>query len=144
VRIDLTELLQAVDNEADVEITEKVNFPEDELVLSKPVKISAHLVNTGPSIIMFGRAETEVELQCSRCLKTFRQPLVIELDEEFAQRPFSSKTSGEMELKAEDFVYPIEKDNTIDLTELLRQNLLLNLPIKCLCSPDCQGIAKIG
>jgi uncharacterized protein len=140
VKIDLTELLQKVGNEAEVEQEDKVSFPDDDLNLTKPVKIKAHLVNTGTSVLMRGKAETEAELECSRCLKKFKFPLSIELEEEFTKNPFVPKKSKEIELKPEDFVSPIEKDSTIDLTELIRQDLLLALPIKTLCSPDCKGI----
>jgi len=140
VKIDLTELLQKVGDEADVEQEEKVSFPEDNLNLTKPVKINVHLIDTGSSVLMNGTAETEVELECSRCLKKFQYPLAIKLNEEFTRDPFVPKSTKEIELKEEDFAYPIEKDNTIDLTELIRQDLSLALPIKTLCTPDCKGV----
>lgn len=140
MKIDLTELLQKVGDEADVEQEEKVSFPEDNLNLTKPVRITVHLVNTGTSVLMNGTAETVVELECSRCLKKFKYPINIKLDEEFTRDPFVPKSTKEIELKEEDFASPIEKDNTVDLTELIRQDLSLALPIKTLCSPDCKGV----
>ncbi|MBU0671748.1 MAG: DUF177 domain-containing protein [Candidatus Margulisbacteria bacterium] len=140
MRIDLTELLQKVGNETDIEQSEKVSFPEDGLTLTKPVIVNAHLANIGPSVLLLGRAETEAELECSRCLKKFKYPIAIELEEEFSKEPLIPKKSKEIELRNEDFVLPIEEDNTIDLTELIRQDLSLEQPIKTLCSPDCKGI----
>ncbi len=142
MKIDLTELLQKVGNEADIEENSNVSFPEDELTLTQPIKIKLHLVNTGTVVLVKGKAETEAELECSRCLKKFKTPLSIEIDEEFAlamPEP-QHKKSKEVELHKEDFVFPIEANNTIDLTEIIRQNLLLALPMTNLCSPDCQGI----
>ena len=140
MKIDLTELLQKVGNEADLEQTEKLRYPEDDLNLTKPAKIRLHLVNTGASVLVKGQVETEIELECSRCLKTFKLPLELKIDEEFSRDAPQYKRGGEIELKEEDFVYPIEKDNSIDLTEVIRQNLLLAIPIKTLCTPDCKGI----
>ncbi|MFH1683536.1 MAG: YceD family protein [Candidatus Margulisiibacteriota bacterium] len=140
MKIDLTELLHKVGNEVDLEQEEEVTFPEDNLNLTKPVKISVHLVNIDPSVLLYGKAETEVELECSRCLKKYKYPVLIELNEEFTKDPFIPKKSKERELKAEDFASPIEKDNTIDLTEFIRQDLSLEMPIKTLCSEDCKGI----
>jgi uncharacterized protein len=144
VKIDLTELLCKVGNEAEVEQSEKISFPEDDLSLTKPIKIRLHLVNTGTSVLVKGNAETEAELECSRCLKTFKRPLSVKIEEEFLRYRPEYKSGGGIELKEEDFVYPIEKDNTIDLTEVIRQDLLLAIPIKILCSPDCKGIEKKG
>jgi len=144
MKIDLTELLQRVGNEADVEQNDKVSFPEDTLNLTRPIKIVLHLVNTGTSVLVKGKVETEVELTCSRCLKTFKLPLSVKIEEEFSRHIPERKGGKEIELKEKDFVYPIEKDNTIDLTEVIRQDLLLAIPIKTLCSPDCKGIETKG
>jgi hypothetical protein len=48
----------------------------------------------------------------------------------------------EVELKESDFAFLIDEDNSIDLTELVRQNLLTALPIKPLCSSLCEGLAR--
>lgn len=140
MKIDLTELLQKVGNEADIEETEKVSYPEDNLNLTRPVSVNIHLVNTGTSVLVKGKIETEAELECSRCLKTFNLPLSVEIEEEFSKKVPEHRGAEEIELKEEDFVYPIEKDNSIDLSEVIRQNLLLAMPMKTLCQPDCKGI----
>ena len=134
----------AEDGQAGLDQTEKVSFPEDNLNLTKPLKIKLHLVNTGTSVLVKGKAETEVELECSRCLKAFKLPILVKIEEEFSKSTPEHKSGGEIKLKEEDFVYPIKKDNTIDLTEVIRQDLLLAIPIKTLCSPDCKGIETKG
>ena len=90
--------------------------------------------------MLTGEAETIAELECSRCLKNYTVPISIEFEEEFSREPFSPKGKGEIELHNEDFVSPIGDDNMIDLTELIRQEMLLSLPMKTLCSESCQGI----
>jgi uncharacterized protein len=140
MKIDLTELLQKVGNEAALEESEKVSYPEDNLNLTKPVNIKIRLVNTGDSVLVKGKIETEAELECSRCLKAFSLPISLEIDEEFAKKTPEHKRAEELELKEGDFVYPIERDNSINFSEVIRQNLLLALPMKTLCRPDCKGI----
>ena len=141
MRIDLTELLRKVGNEADIRTEETVSFPKEGLTLTRPVKVDVHLVNTGTSVLLSGKLETEAELECSRCLKKFRTPLTAGLEEEYSKNlpPLPAKKGKEVELKEKDFVYPIEKNNTLDLGETIRQNLLLALPIKALCEEKCKG-----
>ncbi|MBN2058175.1 MAG: DUF177 domain-containing protein [Candidatus Saganbacteria bacterium] len=139
MKIDLTELLQKVGNEADLAEEITVSWPEDSLTLTKPIRLDLHLVNTGSSVLLTGRAETEAELECSRCLKKYRVPLAADLEEEFTLDPVR-QGAGETELHAEDFASPIDPDNSIDLAEIIRQDLLLALPIKTLCQQNCQGI----
>lgn len=143
MKIDLTDLLLDVDKEAHIEQSEPISFKEDNLVLTEPVQVALQLFNTGSSVLVRGTFTTTVELECSRCLEKYRQPLKVELEEEFSHNPLNF-SRGEVEIKAHDFVYPIEKDNTIDLTEIIRQNLMLALPMKTLCKPDCVGIKEKG
>ena len=143
MKIDLTELLRVIGTAADIVKEEKVSFPEEGLTLTRPVKVNLHLVNTGGSGFLSGTLETEAELECSRCLKKIRRPVAAKVAEEYAREiPPRSKSSKGGELKEEDFVYPIEKDNSIDLGEMIRQNLLLALPIKVLCRETCESLQE--
>ena len=141
MKIDLKELLRQVGNEADLNEEAEVSFPDDGLNLTRPVKINLHLVNTGASVWVSGTLATEVELECSRCLKKFKRSLAVKVEEEYVKDPLPAdqKKGKELELKPEDFVYPIGPDNTLDLGETIRQNLLLSLPIKTLCREACKG-----
>jgi uncharacterized protein len=130
MKIDLTELLQKIGNEADVALEQRLDFSEDGLILVGPVKINLHLVNTGTSVLLNGRAEATVEQECSRCLKKFQASVVAKLAEEYSKTPPEPKGKKGKEVE-------LMKDNTLDLKETIRQNLLLALPMKPLCRPDC-------
>jgi uncharacterized protein len=142
VKIDLTELLHNIGNEANIELSERVNYQEDGLKVLGPVKIKLHLTNTGTSVILKGIVKLELEQACARCNKDFRLPLTLEIDEEYAKLlpETGQRKRKEVELKEQDFVYPIEDDKTIDLGETIRQNLLLALPVKPLCQANCKGV----
>ena len=143
MRIDLTELLRGLGTEADIDKELKVNFAEDGLKAAKPVRVKLHLTNTGPLILMKGVAETEFELECSRCGKSFIASLAADISEEYSKYPPSVKAAKgkEIELKDEDFVYRIEPDNTLDLSETVRQNLICALPLQTICA-DCRDAGK--
>ncbi|MFH1542157.1 MAG: DUF177 domain-containing protein [bacterium] len=144
MKIDLTELLQHLGNEADFEISEKVSFAADDLALSEPLKIKLHLTNVGESVLVNGQVSTRAELECTRCLKKYQAPLTVKIEEDFSKTPPNLPRKKEIDLTEEDFVYQIDDDNCIDITEVTRQHLLLNVPIKTLCSPDCEGIKERG
>ena len=143
MEIDLTGLLKAVGNELDIEEQESASYPEDNLILTQPVKIKAHLISTGLSVLLKGVIESEVQVECSRCLKGFKMPLSVKIEEEYSKsNPVPKGDKKEVELKEKDFVFTIGQDNILDLAETIRQNLLLALPIKLLCRPDCPGLKK--
>jgi uncharacterized protein len=65
---------------------------------------------------------------CRRCLEDVTGVLDIELSEVFEPRP----TPGE--------TYPIQGDD-VDLEPVLREAVLLHLPLAPLCAEDCRGPA---
>ncbi len=145
MKIDLTEVLRKVGDESDFnsELKPKeVNDLDHSLKISQPVKLDLHLVNTGNSVLVEGIADTEIELECSRCLNPFNYPISIKIKEKFSKDfdPALPSKKKEIELQEKDFASPIAKDNTIDISDIIGQNLLLAIPIKALCKTNCQGL----
>ncbi len=86
-------------------------------------------VNDG--IYAQGHLQTEVYLTCVRCL----EPFSYSLDFEIVERYIFFYQEG-----TEEQVYLIAPDGTVDITEPVRQQLWVSLPIQSLCRPDCQGL----
>ncbi len=144
MKIDLTELLKETGNEMEVDDKALLSYPEDGIEINDPIDISTHLINAGEEVIITGRIKAQVGLLCSRCLKPIKAILNIKIDERFSKKEaltgMAPIEEREVELSESDFVFPIEKDDTIDLTEMIRQNLLSELPIQPLCSKTCKGL----
>ncbi len=73
----------------------------------------------GNALLVTGRISTPATLRCSRCLRVFELPLKVE---QFAFH---------QELKGEDFV---------DLTANMREDIILELPQRALCTEGCRGL----
>eukprot|EP01031_Cornospumella_fuschlensis_P006564 gene6564-8164_t len=83
-------------------------LPESEaLKAASPMNYELTILRDGKDIIVTGQLGATFELQCGRCLDTF--PLAVDLAEYQAE-------------------IPIEKETTMDLTELIREDILLALP----------------
>lgn len=67
---------------------------------------------------------------CARCLTTFPQPLDIDFTELYA---FAQKYATESGL-----ILP--EDGNINLEPLVREYMLLEVPLNPLCKPDCKGL----
>jgi uncharacterized protein len=99
------------------------------------------LINTGRSVLVSGTLKTTVRMSCSRCLKNFDLPVILGIEEEYSKNApviRVKKAGEEIELKEKDFVFEIGKDNIIDLGEAIRQNIMVNLPIKPVCNKACK------
>jgi uncharacterized protein len=99
----------------------------DELVHARqPLKYSLTAQKTGHDILVRGKLSLVLDCECSRCLKPFKQKL--ELEEWAALVPLEGDEKA-----------PI-KDDSVDLTPYLREDILLEFPQHPLCKADCAGL----
>jgi uncharacterized protein len=106
------------------------------------IKGEITLIHTGQGILVRSKLSVQVELICSRCLKRFPYSTNFAIEEEF--RPTTDISSGlPLYLSEESEGFTIDKNHVLDLGELIRQYILLNLPMKPLCRPDCTGIKEM-
>jgi uncharacterized protein len=148
MKIDVTDLLKSVGEIITVEKSEKMDFNDESLSLTSPIHVKLKLVNTGRTVLVTGTLNTTVKMNCSRCLKEFDQPISIKIEEEYAKKGAQNEKDEDLfsdedgvELKEEDFVCEISEDNSIDLGEAIRQNIMVALPIKPLCTRNCKGLS---
>jgi uncharacterized metal-binding protein YceD (DUF177 family) len=136
VIIDLTELLRRTGEEADIEQEFSASYPEDGLPLTSPIKAKLHLVNTGAGLLLTGEVTTTAEAVCAHCGEAFPLHLKAKIEENFAKKTADEALRKTEELSEADFVFPIEPDNSLDLGEIIRQDLLLALPSRPLCPKE--------
>jgi len=97
------------------------------------------LTNTGKAVVARGKVSGQGVLTCSRCLKEYAWRFDIGFTENCALRQIDDPTGYEVEEDEEDGL-PIVDEETIDLTELVRQLIALEAPLQPLCRPECRGL----
>ena len=97
--------------------------------------------HTNPGAYLEGEADARLEATCSRCLTPIEAPVHAEFAEQYYARfgVLSGESLGEPPTDAK----AIGSDFKIDLTPLLREELLLATPIAALCRPDCKGLCPV-
>lgn len=122
--------------------SERLEPPAEDVTLPEPVEGELVLTGTGRTVCLSGRVRTVVELVCGACLGVFRQPLEVAVSEEFGRvgSPVDDARRGEQELGSEDFIMPLEAGDLVDVTEVVRQHLILALPIAPRCHAGCRGL----
>ena len=106
---------------------------------SHKIQGECNMLRTQRSILVKCGLDTEVELTCSRCIGKFRHPLIIRFEEEFF--PTLDVISGTpLSQPEEASAFTIDEQHTLDLTEAVRQYILMGIPIKALCKEDCSGL----
>ncbi len=102
---------------------------DDDLVITDFAS-NVRLQRTQRGLLIEVRASGHLSNQCVLCLDDFTQSLTSTFTELYA---FDDRTTTEEELRVPD-------DNHIDLTPLVREYLLLDMPINPVCKPDCAGL----
>lgn len=72
-------------------------------------------------------------LECVRCLSKYDQELTIEINDLF-EYPSQKNT---------DPLLSISKSGILDLTSLVREYFLLEIPIQPMCGVGCQGLCQV-
>jgi DUF177 domain-containing protein len=99
---------------------------------------SARLYRTQTSIVVRGDTRGQIEAECARCLEPFAVGVEVHFEEEF--QPSVNITTGVPLPPSEDEALQIDEHHVLDLSELVRQYVLTNMPLNPVCSSDCQGL----
>lgn len=131
-RVSVTKLLHRPELIIDLDLVGKI---DDMFVSSARVPDGAEVHVVGrleaahPGILFTGSAKSEMITQCRRCLSETPEELSVEIRELFLE-------DGD-----EEESYPLEGE-FIDLTEMVRDSIVLALPAAPLCRPECKGICQ--
>ena len=97
------------------------------------VAVELEVTNTGRLMVGKGEIRATLELQCDRCLKPFRRRVKLPFNVEFCPEENRSFFKDE-----ETFVYFTEPQ--VDIEPVVLESIVLSLPLRALCSPDCKGL----
>lgn len=126
--------------------TRHYQLAEDIVGLYEEITALAELVGnvdmlrTSEGILVTGHLHTIVEVPCDRCLEPAAIPIDIELEETFLPTVDVLTGSSLFIPDDADTATLIDAQHILDLTEVVRQAILLALPIPALCRPDCAGL----
>lgn len=96
-----------------------------------PVRVRADLQSFSGSVVLEARLHYTMVMPCDRCFEDTAVEKIV---------CFSHMLVRELNGEEDDDAYILVPDERLDLDELLTEDLLLDMPSKFLCSPDCKGI----
>lgn len=126
-RVPLTVCLDAAEAGGDV-----VAFPS-------PLRGEAEAVATKDGVTVHVTLTGEALLRCARCLQSFGYPLRLSFAEHFRPGPPGVEPAA-LQGGEDEVPYVTYDGKSIELDEVIRQHVLLALPMKPLCRADCLGL----
>lgn len=111
----------------------ELEIAPQELALIGSVQLEGSLSNVGDVLLLRARMHAKARRVCGRCLREFAGDLQAEVVEKFYP-------AGAENMEKDAFVYEAD---VADITQPLREGLLLAEPMQALCKPDCRGLCPV-
>ena len=105
-----------------------------------PIELDLRLESVLEGVLVSGTADLEVSAECSRCLEPFDWHEEVDLTELFRYPPTDAHGAVVEELDESEDPLPEVQDDLIDLLPVLRDAVVLDLPLAPLCREDCPGL----
>jgi len=93
----------------------------DDLKFVTPISLSAFIGRDKDEAYAHVTAKGKIEAVCGRCLSSY----IIDFEKEF------------------DFSYDLKGKATLDLTDDIRSEIILEYPVKPLCKDSCKGLCQV-
>ncbi|KOR26889.1 YceD family protein [Clostridium sp. FAM 1755] len=135
MNLDVSDLIKKIKVSKEIHLKledDKKFFDGEEEILYLEAPTLDGVVNVSEDILTLdGKLSAEIELSCSRCLQKFKHHVDTEVHESFTNNP-----------QCEDDEIMLLKNEAIDVTEVIENNIIIELPIKRLCKENCKGLCQ--
>lgn len=140
----IVDLSQLKDTQTDFDFSfpaNEIELETDAARLKNTVRVKGKIIKQSVQTKVAGEIFADAELDCSRCLQPIEKQLEIAFDSGFVTPEFYTQAT-EAELRADDLEVSLFEGDKINLTELAREQILLDLPAQVFCGEDCKGLCQ--
>lgn len=108
----------------------------------EPAQAEVFLDLIGETVHMEGEMDIDIHPRCDRCMEEFLHHYHVDIVYTLipAHSGRDDRTEREVELVEDDIEFGAYHHKKLDLDEILREQLVLELSIQTLCRPDCRGL----
>jgi uncharacterized protein len=101
--------------------------------------------NTLGEIRVHGKLKVTMEADCDRCLEPAVRPIESDFDLFYRPAPLANPRhpGEEVEIDEGESEIAFYEGDGVHLNDILREHILLSLPMQRICKDDCQGICPI-
>jgi uncharacterized protein len=107
-----------------------------------PLQSEVNIKRVGRSILITGKVQTTLRLQCVRCLREFSYPLSTTFELTLYPQK-EAPSEEEIELGSEEMESSFFEGGEIHLSEIACEQIFLEIPYQPLCQEGCKGLCSI-
>jgi uncharacterized protein len=120
-----------------------IEFFDQQLRQTGPVKATGTAeIDAAMEIRVAGHIRAPMEAACDRCLEP--AAMLVDTDFDLVYRPMSPGTPGEeVAIEAKEADIGFYESSGVELSDVLREQILLSLPMQRVCREACKGICPV-
>jgi uncharacterized protein len=139
MRIELDKLEGGRGSFAHVYQPDELDPVDERINLTEPAEVKGGVRRTGDGVAVSGHVDTRAQVECDRCLKPVELPVTADFALEYITG--ADYESGSVAaLSEEEMSVSVFDGQSIDVDEIVKEQILLAVPARTLCREDCQGI----
>jgi uncharacterized protein len=139
MRIGLDKLEGGRGDFAHVYQPEELNPIDERVNLAQPAEVKGNVRRTGDGVFVNGHVETRAQVECDRCLRPVELPVSADFALDYITEA-DYKSSSAAALSEEEMSVSVFDGESIDVDEIVKEQILLATPARMLCREDCKGI----
>jgi DUF177 domain-containing protein len=139
MRIELVNLEHGRAEFAHVYQPDELGSFDERVSLVEPATVNGTVRMAGPEVFVNGHVKTRAAVECDRCLKQVELPVDTDFELEYVTGP-TYESSEAAELTEDEMSVAVFDGEAIDVDEIVKEQVLLVVPTRTLCRPDCKGI----
>jgi len=112
---------------------------DERIRLVEPVSVNGTVRLAGTEVFVNGHITTRAAVDCDRCLRQVELPVDTDFEVEYVTGQ-TYESSAAAELTESDLSVSVFDGEAIDVDEIVKEQILLAVPTRTLCRPDCKGI----
>jgi len=105
------------------------------------IEVSCFVEKVLKNVSIKGKIKAGIKLECCRCLEEFNFPAEIEF--KYVLTPVDDLKKDDLELTYKDLEYNYYEGDVIDLGQIMVEQVVLQIPVKPLCSDSCKGLCPV-
>ena len=113
---------------------------DEEYKVAAPVRLVMDVHKDAEAYRATGRVGTRLQLECGRCLESFEIPIDNPFELRYVPEIEAAAEGEERQVSEDDLTTSFNKEDSIDLGELMHEQFVLALPMKPLCADGCKGL----
>lgn len=119
-----------------------LDYQTEDFRQAGPLLVAGVADLAGNEIRVRGRLTVRIRSVCDRCMEPAE--IGVERDFDLFYRPMESiARDEEVAVPADELEVGFYERDGVELKDVVKEQVLLSLPMKVLCQPDCQGLCPV-